>query len=585
MKRLLLLSTFLVMTVCMASAQELTVKSMTAEPLDLSASTSPRLDKNQVPCGLVKVQLAAVGAQFSGSVIGDCEYKMGEYWVYMPKDAYLLKIRHPNFVPLTVNFRDYDIRGVESKATYVLTLLMPQIGQEVDDGMRFVALTVEPATATVYIDNQPQVLQNGSANILLSMGHHDYRAEASGYETALGSFELGNEKLPLPIRLQTNLSSLHIECPTADVEIYVNDELMGTGSWSGTRPEGNYRLEARKAGYRTQRQTVVLAKNDNKTISLPALQPIVGRLNVNYMPQDAEVWLDGKKLGTSPDIFRNVLIGSHEVEIRAKDYISKTERITVSEGQTAQLSGQLEKAITSLEMTAAQMNSLGDDYRLGKNGKTIDNAEAVKWYRKAAEQGYAIAQYNLDYSLVSGHGVEKNPTEALNWYQKAAEQGIAKAQTIVGIYYHQKGESAQAKYWFEKAAAQGEEEAKKRLEMIQEQTPTTSNTNGTNGTVLTVKSLEAVPKDLSARTQQRVDLNGTPCALVKVQTNTKGVQFEGNVMGAVENKKNEYWVYLVSGSYMMQIKHPGFLPLLVNFRDYGIRNVEPNATYELKLIK
>ena len=33
-------------------------------------------------------------------------------------------------------------------------------------------------------------------------------------------------------------------------------------------------------------------------------------------------------------------------------------------------------------------------YRNGQ-GVTQDNAEAVKWYRKAAEQGYAAAQFNL----------------------------------------------------------------------------------------------------------------------------------------------------------------------------------------------
>lgn len=127
MKRLLLLSTFLVMTVCMASAQELTVKSMNAELLDLSASTNPRLDKNGNACGLVKVRLATTGAVFSGNVLGEVENHAGEYWVYMSQGSYMLKVRHPEFIALDVNFRDYGIRGVEPKTTYVLTLLLPQV--------------------------------------------------------------------------------------------------------------------------------------------------------------------------------------------------------------------------------------------------------------------------------------------------------------------------------------------------------------------------------------------------------------------------------------------------------------------------
>ena len=66
-----------------ASAQKLTVESFAAAPMDLSASTHLRLDLNKQPCALVKVQLAAADAQFDGNVLGDCEYRAGEYWVYM----------------------------------------------------------------------------------------------------------------------------------------------------------------------------------------------------------------------------------------------------------------------------------------------------------------------------------------------------------------------------------------------------------------------------------------------------------------------------------------------------------------------
>ena len=52
-------------------------------------------------------------------------------------------------------------------------------------------------------------------------------------------------------------------------------------------------------------------------------------------------------------------------------------------------------------------------------------------YRKAAEQGKAIAQYNLGYCYEKGLGVVKDPTEAVKWYRKAAEQGDAAAQAAL----------------------------------------------------------------------------------------------------------------------------------------------------------
>ena len=50
------------------------------------------------------------------------------------------------------------------------------------------------------------------------------------------------------------------------------------------------------------------------------------------------------------------------------------------------------KAAEEAKYKAKEWNELGDDYYLGRNGKSKDYTEAVKWYRKAAEQGDANAQ-------------------------------------------------------------------------------------------------------------------------------------------------------------------------------------------------
>ena len=45
-----------------------------------------------------------------------------------------------------------------------------------------------------------------------------------------------------------------------------------------------------------------------------------------------------------------------------------------------------------------------------------DEAEAVKWYRKAAEQGYDEALVILAEMCEDGQGMEKNLAEAYGWY-------------------------------------------------------------------------------------------------------------------------------------------------------------------------
>jgi TPR repeat protein len=73
-------------------------------------------------------------------------------------------------------------------------------------------------------------------------------------------------------------------------------------------------------------------------------------------------------------------------------------------------------------------------YKFG-HGAPQDGAQAVKWYRMAAERGCADAQTNLGVCYEFGHGVPQDFAEAAKWYRMAAEQDCADAQNklIVGI--------------------------------------------------------------------------------------------------------------------------------------------------------
>ena len=61
----------------------------------------------------------------------------------------------------------------------------------------------------------------------------------------------------------------------------------------------------------------------------------------------------------------------------------------------------------------------------------MDLSEAVKWFRKAAEQGDASAQEGLGDCYRNGLGVPRDLSEAVKWYRKAARQGDEDAQTVL----------------------------------------------------------------------------------------------------------------------------------------------------------
>ena len=56
-------------------------------------------------------------------------------------------------------------------------------------------------------------------------------------------------------------------------------------------------------------------------------------------------------------------------------------------------------------------------------GVEKDDAEAVRWYRKAADKGEALAMSNLGRMYDQGSGVAKDPRQAAEWVFKAVKAG------------------------------------------------------------------------------------------------------------------------------------------------------------------
>jgi TPR repeat protein len=89
-----------------------------------------------------------------------------------------------------------------------------------------------------------------------------------------------------------------------------------------------------------------------------------------------------------------------------------------------------------------------------------DLAEGAAWYRKAAEQGYSKAQCDLGWLYETGSGVPKDYRLAAFWYRKAADQGDADSQFYLGVlYYNGQGviqDHVQSAAWVRRAAEQGD---------------------------------------------------------------------------------------------------------------------------------
>ena len=109
-------------------------------------------------------------------------------------------------------------------------------------------------------------------------------------------------------------------------------------------------------------------------------------------------------------------------------------------------------------------------YEFGK-GVPADAREAVRWYRLAANQGFAMGQNNLGHMLNAGKGVLKDTKEAMRWLRLAANQGVTSAQYTLGHKYANGTgvltDHISAHMWFNIANANGLERARERRDAVE----------------------------------------------------------------------------------------------------------------------
>ena len=113
-----------------------------------------------------------------------------------------------------------------------------------------------------------------------------------------------------------------------------------------------------------------------------------------------------------------------EKRLKEGDCENAQKNYNVYKGLTGKTNADLQRRINECKNPPVKSTTSKDDYKKGKDFyDKRDYTQAVVWFRKAAEQGYAEAQNYLGRCYYFGYGVSKDYNQAKYWYRKAAEQG------------------------------------------------------------------------------------------------------------------------------------------------------------------
>ena len=375
MKRLsiTLISLFCVM---LLYAQNLSVQSFHLDEKDLAANTAGTivLDQNGQKCALIKVETTQQGFSFDAGSLGvvKTEQHVGEIWVYVPEGVKRLTISHQQLGML----RDYDLGQTLRRAkTYVLKLVTGEVQTVVKQSRtsQYVVFQLQPKNAVVMLENEMLNTADGVATKMMKFGTYDYRVQAPDYLPEVGKVTVNDPKNKhvVNVALKPNFSQVTVTVDN-DAEIWVNGERKGQGSWTGNLGAGTYEFESRKAGHRPAAITRDIEISSTPlTIHLQAPTPIYGEADFNSAPAMADIYIDGNKMGQTPQLVSQLLVGEHQVRLTRQGYDDYNGTINVKEGETASFTATLKE--TTSQQPKSNTPVLPADDGQSRRVFTVDN--------------------------------------------------------------------------------------------------------------------------------------------------------------------------------------------------------------------
>jgi len=418
--------------------QTLSVSSFKLLDTDLTANTAGTIetDQNGETAALIKVVTTQRGFSFDGGALGIVKTKQtpGEVWVYIPRGSKKISIKHPQLGVL----RDYYFPiTIEAARTYEMTLITGEVQTVIKQSRtsQYVVFQLTPENAVVELNGELLKTDGGTAMKMMKFGTYDYRVQAPDYLPEAGKVTIDdpNNKKIVNISLKPNYSTVTLNVAN-DAEIWVNGEKKGIGSWSGNLGAGTYEIETKKDRHRNINVTKdIVVTEEPQTIELQTPIPIYGEVDISSSPAMADIYIDGNKVGQTPQIVSNLLIGEHELCIKKEGFEDYTSSIIVKEEDLTICSVHMEKTpekpiIKVGDVSFNMIHVEGGTFEMG-DGKDRHQVTLSSYYIGETEVTQEL--WNAVMGNNPSHFMgENHPVEQISWID--CQNFINKLSQITG---------------------------------------------------------------------------------------------------------------------------------------------------------
>lgn len=233
----------------------------------------------------------------------------------------------------------------------LLTLLFwlghahPALAQEITPGVLQIAATARGAQ--VHIDYLP--VGDVPVTRYLAPGSYLVRVTADGYEPFVRKVDVrSNTTTTINAELVAGGGTVEFVVQPVGAEVLINGKPVGKAPIRvASMPAGEYSYTVTHPGYEPAEGQFTQPKGGNPLFNL-TLESSRGRFEVDTRPAGAEVWLDGRSVGTTPLKLQDIPPGVHQVLIGLGGHAWLLREVDTSDGSKGVIDASLAPTGTEL---------------------------------------------------------------------------------------------------------------------------------------------------------------------------------------------------------------------------------------------
>ena len=235
--------------------------------------------------------------------------------------------------------------------------------------------------------------------------------------------------------LESDYGVVSLKVPDDKASIWIDDQLVGTGSYEGNLGTGQHVVECKRPSHRPTKKMINVLKDSKTSIQLNAPSPIYSLLKINTNGVPVLIDIDNQETEKSDGIYSNnkILVGNHTINVHQKGYKTVTFTADLKEGIPYDKVIRME-AIVSVEFTSKQNHTqvFIDGEYVGKTPitKVLSSGKHTVQY---THDGYTSNNWTKDFKT-DNETFNKSLNRIYYKNNEAYMEGGAQAGTFLAYY-------------------------------------------------------------------------------------------------------------------------------------------------------